>query len=56
MNDDVGSYIFILCISLVIGFAMGFGCAHSVAQRDAVEHNAAHYDSKTGFLKWNDEK
>ena len=41
---------------LVIGgMAVGFYVATIQMQNEAIQHDAAHYDSKTGYWDWNTE-
>lgn len=42
-------------VGLAIGIVIGSIATSSQANSDAVAHNAAHYDSKTGKFTWNDE-
>ena len=43
-------------VGMVVFLPVG-GCIQSGGwQRSAIEHNAAHYDSKTGEFTWNQEK
>ena len=40
------------CMLMFVGAICGHGCANDRMQREAIEHNAAEYDSKTGEWKW----
>lgn len=58
-----GNTVDYLC-GIISGFVIGalvvgeiVGCATREGWKsDAIEHNAAHYDTKTGEFKWNDTK
>jgi hypothetical protein len=50
--ENVGAY---LLIGFIIGLAAAGLISASINNHVAVEHNAAHYDNKTGAFTWNDE-
>ena len=56
MNDDISAYVAGLLISCFIccfgGVYFGAKAAESKMQQQAIEANAAHYDSKTGEFVW----
>jgi hypothetical protein len=42
-----------LILVAIIGIMLGIGCTSMLYQHDAIQHNAAHYDSQTGQWEWN---
>lgn len=59
MNDDTYDNTLTVIIALLacmFGFCVGSMVTESGIQKQAIEHNAAHYDSKTGEFMWNDAK
>lgn len=61
-DDSIGivnGLLLVLClVSTILAIGLGLRCI-TITDRwesDAIEHNAAYYDAKTGDFKWNDEK
>lgn len=60
MSEEGSAFI----AGVILGFIVGatlvgniVSCADITEwQATAIEHNAAHYDTKTGEFKWNDDK
>lgn len=54
MDDDtVIVAIFIVVILIIAMFVVGISCGTNIVQKQAIEHNAAHYDIKTAQFTWN---
>lgn len=65
MNDGFGWSVFVVVFTLIVGIFIGglwgsaIGFTHGSAQQIAadltqvVNHQCAHYDSKTGAFTWN---
>lgn len=56
-----GDLIFMGCligstILFFIGMVVGNNAAHDVDKISAIQHQAAHYDLKTGAFTWNQEE
>lgn len=53
MNDEneAKAWLAIGCCMLV--FLIGFAAGAKTRENDALKHNAAHYDAKTGDFTWN---
>lgn len=55
MSKDV---VLAMCSGVSLGFAAGLVVLSQIAdsywEAQAIEHNAAHYDPKTGAFTWNE--
>ena len=52
MNDNEGIKI-LICLSLMAVSGITYLGVQKRAERHAIEHQAAHYDARTGDFTWN---
>jgi hypothetical protein len=55
-DDMFWTFFFTLLIVFFAGTAIGGLCENGRMRDQAVENNAAHYDTKTGKFEWGAEK
>ena len=60
MSDEttciLGGCVLGVIIGCVLGIAIGLALNNGDWRQSAIEHNAAHYDAKTGEFTWNQER
>ena len=52
-TEDTFGFIVTAIVCIIVGFLLGFGTCSSHLEKDAIKHNAAHYDTQTGSFTWN---
>ena len=55
MTDDTATII-LMVIAFIAGLLTGLFSAQDIVQTQAIEHNAAHYNTTTGDFTWNEEE
>lgn len=54
MSEDIKiAFLAVVIVAFILGMVVGGNLASKAYTTEAIEHNAAHYDSKTGVFTWN---
>lgn len=55
-NEHAGIMIIIFFVGALFGFGIGSLNTETNMKQEAIQHQAAHYDTRTGAFTWNNEK